>query len=285
MDDAQNPEPPAEANPDWQPIGRDERRVLGVLVEKAKTTPEAYPLTLNSLTNGCNQKNNRYPKLDLEPVDVQNAIANLVPMGAVAELPSGRVEKFRHFVTDWMGVSSVECAVMAELLLRGAQSVGDLRGRANRMSPIASVAELRPIVHSLMHKGLVVPLTDAGRGQIVTHNLYADPEELSDLRREFNGGVEVKVADQPKPKSASSDTSGSAPEAPTPSPPPASSEPFTGESPKVIPALQPSSSSSSSSPPNHSDSEIDAMKQEIADLKSEIAKLKSEVEDLWSNIG
>ena len=263
-----------ENEPQWQPIGRHERRVLGVLVEKAKTTPESYPLTLNSLTNGCNQKNNRYPKLDLEPVDVQNAIEKLAPMGAVAELASGRVEKFRHYINDWMGVSSVEGAVMAELLLRGAQSVGDLRGRANRMSAIASVAELRPIVHGLMERGLVVPLTDAGRGQIVTHNLYSE-DELGALRREHNDGVEVKVADQPKPKTASA----AAPAVVAESAPVNSGQ----SEPAVVPALQPVAPSSDT--PVSGNSEIETMKQDIADLKAEVQRLKSEVEDLWSNVG
>lgn len=271
--------------PTWQAVGRNERRVLGVLVEKAKTTPEAYPLTLNSLTNGCNQKNNRFPKLDLEPVDVQNAIAKLSPMGAVSEMPSGRVEKFRHHLTDWLGVSSVELAVMAELLMRGAQTVGDLRGRANRMSAIASVAELRPIVQGLIVRDLVVPLTEPGRGQVVTHNLYADPEELSDLRREFNGGEIVEVDKvklaaglpaQPEPPSVNSTV-----DADQQSP-----DQSSRETPTVVPALAPVSSVTSvaSSETSHSNSELGMLKKEVEDLKAEVKRLKEDIDDLWSNV-
>jgi len=268
----------------WHAIGRDERRVLGVLVEKAKTTPEAYPLTLNSLTNGCNQKNNRFPKLDLEPVDVQNAIAKLTPLGAVSEVPSGRVEKFRHHLTDWLGVSSVELAVMAELLLRGAQTVGDLRGRANRMSSIASVAELRPIVQGLMVRDLIVPLTEPGRGQAVTHNLYADPEELSDLRREFNGGEIVKVD---KTKLAAS----------LPKPvvqPPSDENASEGnvredlddgeETPTIVPPLAPIPAPSNSEASESSSGELAELKQEVADLRAQIARIKSEIDDIWANV-
>ena len=285
----------ASSGPPWQSVGRNERRVLGVLVEKAKTTPEAYPLTLNALTNGCNQKNNRFPKLDLEPVDVQNAIEKLSDLGAVTELGSGRVEKFRHHLTDWLGVSSVELAVMAELLMRGAQSIGDLRGRANRMSSIASVAELRPIVQSLILRDLIVPLTDPGRGQVVTHNLYADPEELSDLRREFNGGVIVEV-DKSKLAAALPTPTASAEDNPSShSPSPASSSSLNPENsststaahsvqasietPRVVPALPPASINSD--PPSD---EVTELKKEVADLKAEVARIRSEIDDLWSNI-
>ena len=77
--------------PKWQPLGRIERRVLGVLVEKAKTTPEAYPLTLNALTNGCNQKNNRDPQMNLEPDAVEEALENLRTLSAVVEVVGSEV--------------------------------------------------------------------------------------------------------------------------------------------------------------------------------------------------
>src|SRR3990170_4549314 len=119
------------SNPRWQPLEALERRVLGVLVEKAKTTPENYPLSLNSLKSGCNQKNNRSPLMQVEEDQVEAALESLRRVGAVSELQgSGRVDKYRHLAYDWLGVEKVELAVMAELLLRGAQTVGELRGRA-----------------------------------------------------------------------------------------------------------------------------------------------------------
>ncbi len=260
-----------QVEPRWQPIGRDERRVLGVLGEKAKTTAESYALTLNSLTNGCNQKNNRYPKLDLEPIDVQNAIEKLSPLGAVSEFVSGRVEKYRHHINDWMGVSAVESAVMAELLLRGAQSVGDLRGRANRMSAIAGVSELRPLVYSLMQRNLVVPLTESGRGQVVTHNLYADPKELSDLRDEFNGGRIVNVNDQPQPGGASLPLdSAELVQHPDHS--------LNTCSPTPVPAVAPIALVSPAG------DEVAKLREEVAEMKLEFQKVRREIEDLWANI-
>ncbi len=106
--------------PKWTPLGRVERRVLGVLVEKAKTTPDAYPLTLNALTNGCNQKSNRDPQMNLQPDQVENSLEKLRHLSAVIEVSGGgRVSKYRHLIYEWMGINKVEAAVMTELLLRG----------------------------------------------------------------------------------------------------------------------------------------------------------------------
>jgi uncharacterized protein YceH (UPF0502 family) len=164
------------------------------LIEKAKTTPDAYPLTVNAITTGCNQKNNRAPLMELESTDVELALDALRHMGAVTEIQgTGRVAKYRHNMYQWLGVEKVELAVMAELLLRGQQSVGELRGRAARMEPIADMNELRPVLASLVSKRLLVELTPAGRGQMVTHNLYEE-RELQKIR-ELVGSGEVLADD------------------------------------------------------------------------------------------
>lgn len=178
-------EAPVEARK-WKPLNRVQRRVAGVLVEKAKTTPEQYPLSLNGLTTGCNQKNNRSPQMTLQPDDVETAIEQLRDMGVVVEIQGGgRVAKYKHLLYEWLGVDKTELAVMAELLLRGEQTVGELRGRAARMEPIADLGALRPILDSLMHKGLVIELTPAGRGQVVTHALL-EPTELARLKAQHS---------------------------------------------------------------------------------------------------
>ena len=172
----------------WQPLPTTERRVFGVLVEKAKTTPDAYPLTLNAITTGSNQKSNRSPLMNLEPIEAENALENLRRLGAVSEVHgSGRMAKYRHRVYEWLGVNKVEAAVMTELLLRGEQTLGELRGRAARMEPIADVGTLKPILKGLQAKGLVQALTPEGRGQIVTHCLYL-PEQQEKLERTHSGG-------------------------------------------------------------------------------------------------
>jgi uncharacterized protein YceH (UPF0502 family) len=170
--------------PRWQPIEPHERRVLGVLIEKAKTTPENYPLSLNALRNGCNQKNNRSPLTQLEEEQVEDALESLRKLGAVIVIQGdGRVEKYRHRAYEWLGVEKVELAVMAELLLRGAQTIGELRGRAARMEPIKDLGELRPVLDALQAKRLIAYLTPQGRGCVVSHALYQD-RELDKVRRE-----------------------------------------------------------------------------------------------------
>jgi uncharacterized protein len=168
----------------WQPLGAAERRVLGVLIEKAKTTPENYPLSLNAIRTGANQKNNRSPLTQYEEEHVEEALESLRKVGAISVIQgSGRVDKYRHLAYEWLGVDKVELAVMAELLLRGAQTVGELRGRAARMEPIKDLGELRPVLDSLNAKGLIVHLTPPGRGAVVTHALYRDQMRLTKLMR------------------------------------------------------------------------------------------------------
>src|SRR5215210_2851950 len=175
---------PAHTSPRWQPLEAIERRILGVLVEKAKTTPENYPLSLNALRAGCNQKNNRSPVTQLEEAAIEDALEKLRKLGAVVQVQgTSRMDRFRHLAYDWLGVEKVELAVMAELLLRGAQTEGELRGRAARMEPIKDLAELRPTLDSLEKKRLIQYLTPPGRGCVVTHMLYLD-REMDKVRRE-----------------------------------------------------------------------------------------------------
>jgi uncharacterized protein YceH (UPF0502 family) len=184
MNDSTSP-PPQPAAPRWQPINLIDRRVAGVLVEKAKTVPSAYPMSLNAIATAANQKNNRFPVVQLEPEQVEESLERLRQLGAVGLIQGyGRVAKYRHYLYEWLGVDKVELAVMAELLLRGAQTEGELRSRAARMEPILDLAALRPVLASLRSKGLVVSLSPEGRGHVITHALYP-PRELEGLKAQF----------------------------------------------------------------------------------------------------
>lgn len=179
--DSDYPHSPEASAPRWRPLSPRQRRVIGVLIEKAKTTPDAYPLSLNAVTTGCNQKSNRSPQMQLTPDDVETVLDELRDLGAVVEVQtSGRVPKYRHLMYEWLGVDKVELAVMAELLLRGEQTVGELRARSSRMETIASQEALRPVLHSLIEKKLVLALSPEGRGQVVSHGLYKE-RELAEL--------------------------------------------------------------------------------------------------------
>lgn len=193
--------------PRWTALDARQRRVLGVLIEKAKTTPAGYPMTVNAIVTGCNQKNNRDPVTSYDDIDVEKALDQLRTLGAVSEVDwVGRVSKYKHHAYEWLGVSRPELAVMAELLLRGAQSLGDLRARAARMEEIPDQAALKPIAGALLERGLMLELTPAGRGQIVSHNLYT-PSELEELTAHHTGqgsGTRSTVAaeDGPDPEHA-----------------------------------------------------------------------------------
>jgi uncharacterized protein YceH (UPF0502 family) len=183
----------AAATPEaWPILDRDERRVLGVLVEKAKTTPDAYPLSLNALVTGCNQKSNRDPVLAVSDVEAENALAALQKKGLVFRLQgSGRVERWRHVAYEAWNVDKVELAVLAELLLRGAQTEGELRGRASRMEPVDDLDRLRAVLARLAERRLVVYVTPRERrGTVLTHGFHS-PQELEWLGTQHSGSAET----------------------------------------------------------------------------------------------
>lgn len=191
----------------WQPLSSKQRRVLGTLLEKAKTTPDAYPLTLTALATGCNQKSNREPQMNLTVDQVEDVVDQLRVTGAVARVEgSGRVTKVRHYAYQWFGINGPESAVITELLLRGAQTLGELRQRASRMEPIVDLGSLQLILASLQKKNLIVYLTPAGRGQIVTHNVYL-PEELESLRSQYANYKEMSDGSDGEEASSGSDDS------------------------------------------------------------------------------
>ena len=195
----ETPQAPARAEPRWQPLGPIGRRIVGALAEKAKTTPDAYPMSLNAIVTACNQKSNRFPLMELDANAVEEALEGLRELGAVGMVEGyGRVTKYRHYLYEWLGVDKVEMAVMTELLLRGAQTLGELRGRASRMEPLADLPALRAVLDSLRCKGLVVMLTPEGRGQVVSHALY-QPREMESLRAQYSQSAAGEPTAQPSP--------------------------------------------------------------------------------------
>ena len=175
-----------------RPLDAFERRVLGVLIEKGKTTPDQYPLSLNGLMTGCNQKSNRDPLMTLDEEQVMRAVKGLRECGAMAEVyGSGKLPRYRHLAYEWLGVGKEELAIMGELLLRGEQTEGDLRGRASRMDPIPDLDALRIHLDQLAEKGLLIWLSPPGRGRMLTHGLLPQ-EKLDKVRAEL--GMAAAVA-------------------------------------------------------------------------------------------
>ena len=134
-----------------------EARVFGVLIEKALTTPDQYPLTVNAATNGANQKSNRDPVLALSEDEVAAALERLEKKYMARKVfpMNSRVEKYCHNGKDALNLDAAGLAVLAELLMRGPQPPGDLRARAGRMVPIESLDQLAGILNTLIERGFV----------------------------------------------------------------------------------------------------------------------------------
>jgi uncharacterized protein len=132
----------------------NEARVLGVLVEKAQTTPAQYPMSLNAMVAGANQKNNRYPVTNLSEEQVFEALEGLRTKRLANEvmLSGSRVQKYRHIARETLEVQTSELVILTELLLRGPQTIGELRGRASRMHPLESTEIVKNILDSLAQK-------------------------------------------------------------------------------------------------------------------------------------
>lgn len=152
-----------------------EIRVLGSLIEKELATPEYYPLTLNALTNACNQKSNRDPVMGLEDADVVRALDSLrLKQLALQSAEGGRVPKYRHTLVEKLRLSPAELSIICELLLRGPQTVGELRGRAERMHTFADLADVEMVLDELSERKLLARLPrQPGRKESRYAHLFA----------------------------------------------------------------------------------------------------------------
>jgi uncharacterized protein YceH (UPF0502 family) len=164
-----------------------EARITGCLIEKSLTTPEYYPLTLNSLTLACNQKSNRDPVMDLTEKQIDGALDNLrYQHHLVWHVTStgSRVPKFKHDVIDIIGLSDAEVAILCVLLLRGPQTPGELRSRSGRLHKFESLAEIVTTLDEMHNRetgALVVklPREPGSREQRYSHLLCGDVEGVA----------------------------------------------------------------------------------------------------------
>jgi hypothetical protein len=284
-----------DAAPQWKPIDETSRRILGVMIEKAKTTPNAYPLTLNSLTTGSNQKNNRDPVMSLEEEIVEDVCEKLREAGALVQIEgSGRVSKYRHNLYDWFGVEKVELSILGELLLRGAQTVGDLRQRASRMDPIDSLDELSALLAKLQEKGLVEALSPPGRGQIVTHTLYL-PHERQWVRKRHGLAPDAKFssigataggtpAAAREPERAPAPSHSPSPvTSPVASPAaPAEAEPSAPYRAPLSPSAAGAAARQQAQEPRITREEFDELVEKVAELEATVEKLSDTIRSLIS---
>jgi uncharacterized protein YceH (UPF0502 family) len=137
-----------------------EIRVLGCLIEKQRTTPDVYPLTLNALRLACNQSTNRDPVVDYDENTIRSAIERLVQRkwATLASWSNRRSMKYRQTVDSALDLGSAEISVLAVLMLRGPQTPGELKTRTERLHPFADMSELGDTVERLIGRDLVVRL-------------------------------------------------------------------------------------------------------------------------------
>jgi uncharacterized protein YceH (UPF0502 family) len=136
-------------------LSAPEQRVLGCLIEKRWTTPDQYPLSLNSLRLACNQATNRDPVTDYDENTVREAAQRLTRYGLarLASYHGSRSIKYRHLSEEVLGLDRPQLAVLAVLLLRGEQTPGELKGRTERMAQIGTLAEVERILETLGERG------------------------------------------------------------------------------------------------------------------------------------
>ena len=129
-----------------------EARVLGVLVEKQRTVPDTYPLTLNALVSGCNQKSSRDPVMDLGDAQAQEALDSLRHLTLVIESSGGRVPRYEHNMERVLQVPTTSAALLAVLMLRGPQTAGELRINCDRLHKFADISAVEGFLHELAER-------------------------------------------------------------------------------------------------------------------------------------
>ncbi len=163
-----------------------ELRVLGALIEKESTTPEYYPMTLNSLVAACNQKTNRWPVTEYTEDDVSDGLDALKMRGYAASISgSGRVVKFAQRFTEKLNLGRRETAILCVLMLRGQQTVGEIKGRTERMYAFADLDETETVLQKMM---------DRAEGALIQKLPHAPGTKEPRYAQTLGGAVDVSTA-------------------------------------------------------------------------------------------
>ncbi len=177
--------------PDLFPLDEQETRVLGCLIEKAMTTPDQYPMSLNGVRVACNQVSNRNPVVDYDETTVAQALRRLADRGLakMVHRPGDRVVKYKHAAGEVLELSDEGLALLAVLLLRGEQTPGELRQRTGRYVEFSGLAEVEVALDGLRTRGFV-------------EELSRDPGQKENRWRDLvrtDGGVSGAATVEPEP--------------------------------------------------------------------------------------
>jgi uncharacterized protein YceH (UPF0502 family) len=183
-------------------LGTAEARVLGALAEKAVTTPEYYPMSLNALINACNQRSNREPVMILDEDDVRQALHGLENkgLGGRARSADGRVTKYEHWLGEAFNFSRAEEALMCMLLLRGPQTPGELRGRTERMHRFDEISDVLAGLQKLIEREpplvAVLPRQPGTKEARYAHLLSGPVESIAFASPEPSAGSDDAARDE-----------------------------------------------------------------------------------------
>ena len=172
-----------------------EARILGVLVEKEATTPDTYPLTINSLVSGCNQKTNREPVMNLESGEIGHALRRMAERGLVRQVYGARVERWEHRMDDAYHLTSRKRGLLAVMMLRGPQTLNELLIRCERIAALPGLEHVKDELDRLIERQppLVVDLGRApGQREDRYMHLLSGPVELADYAQSVAGAGESR---------------------------------------------------------------------------------------------
>ena len=158
-------------------VNAEEARVLGSLLEKEITTPEYYPLSLNALLNACNQKSNRDPVMHFDEDTLERALYTLRDKGLLVSITGAgsRVPKYGHRISEKLNLGRRELAILCELMLRGPQTLGELRTRAERMHPFGDLAEVESVIDHMPELITKLPRRPGEKEARYAHLLSGEP--------------------------------------------------------------------------------------------------------------
>ncbi len=183
------------------PLTAEEARVLGVLIEKSKTTPDAYPLTVNSLTAGCNQKTSRDPVMNLAEAEVQATLEELRGRTLILESygASGRVLRYAHNFGKVYGLPGAAVDLLAVLMLRGAQTASELRANCERLHHFADASAVEGYLDELASReagalARKLPRQPGAREPRWIHLMCGEPLEIPAAAPIAASGLEARVA-------------------------------------------------------------------------------------------
>jgi uncharacterized protein len=249
-------------------LSAPEIRVLGCLLEKQRTTPDAYPLSLNALRLACNQATNRDPVTEYDEAGIRDALHRLSRRrwARLSSGPGSRAPKYRHLLDEALGLPEDELAVLCVLMLRGPQTPGELKQRTERLHPLADLSAVLDALERLIGRELAerLPRRPGQKEERYTHLLGDDEAQP--------GAPAAPVVPAPAPADADLDDA-AAPAAPSP----AAAVPATPAVPSPVAAPR----AAAATP----DPRVARLEDEVAALRADLAALRASLDALRADLG